>query len=110
YDVRAASVCAALRRGDAKVQEADAAVIGDQQVLWRDIAVHDAQRAALAVDRFVNRVQALASLGQHVGAEDRQASTRLGMLVEGLQDVGEVLSAHVLHGQVESALGLPEVE
>src|SRR5262249_62290694 len=43
---------------DAEIEDFDAAVVGDEDVLRRNVAVNEVERAAMGVAQFVSRVKA----------------------------------------------------
>ena len=42
--------------GDAEIDDLDDAVVGDEQIVGRDVAVHDVEQLALHVAQLVRRV------------------------------------------------------
>ena len=100
-DARLLDVVARL--GDAEVGDAHQAVEADEQILGRDVAMHDAQRRALRRDQLMRGVQPARRLRQHGDAEcDRQQ--RLARL-HARQHLGQRRSVDVVHQQ-EWAVGV----
>jgi hypothetical protein len=95
------------RLGDTEVDELDDAGVSDEQVLRRDVAVHDAERLALRVLRFVRGVQSLAGLDDEMhGDGDRNAAD----FSRRSHDEIERLAVDPLHHEVEQSRLLAEVE
>ncbi len=99
-----------LRRGlrDAEVAELDVALVGDQDVLGRHVAMHDVQIVALGVAAAVRVVERRGHLG---GDVDRQRNRQRNAQLAGrLLNRAQVAAVDVLHrDEVAAGLDLPEV-
>ncbi len=107
--LRLRRVDCAGRLGDAEVDQLDRALVGDQHVLRRDVAVHEAERLAVGADARVRVVQA----AQHVGddaAAPAPSGGRLSASVGLADDPAQVLAVHVLHGDEVLIAQLAQVE
>ena len=88
---------AAERARDAEVDQLHRPLEREQHVLRRDVAVHDAQRAPVAVGERVRVAEAARRLRDDVG---RQRGAGRALLARGLaQHRRERLALHQLHGQ-----------
>ncbi|CAM4527441.1 hypothetical protein COEX109129_41800 [Corallococcus exiguus] len=98
-----------LRLGDAEVDDLDLALVADEHVVRRDVAVDDAQLLAAAVRARVRVVQAPAHLHRD---EDRHGDgqRRKPAAHRALEHLVERLAVDELHGEEVLALHLPEVE
>ena len=96
------------RLGDAEVDQLDLAVVPDEHVLGRDVAVDQVQLASLRVALVVRVVEPLAHLHGHVaGHRDRE---RFGLVAHAIEDRTQVTAVHVLERDEEAVVDLPEVE
>jgi hypothetical protein len=90
--------------GDAQVGDLHGPVAGEQEVLRRDVAVHDLQGRPVLVAALVGVVQALGGLagheGGHVGRDGHPAALLGG------EDAAEVDPVDVLHGQDQPVGGV----
>ena len=95
------------RLGDAEVDDLDLAGVGDEHVLRRDVAVHEAELAALEVllaMRVVERAR------QASRDQERQAHRhRLVLLARVVEDRAQVLALDELHGDEVVVVELAEV-
>jgi hypothetical protein len=82
--------------GDAEVDELHLAVVRDEHVLRRDVAVHEVEVAAGGVLLVVRVVEALADLHGHVAGHGHGHG--LAALARPVEDRAQVLAVHVLHG------------
>ena len=99
----------ARRLGDAEVDQLDRAVVGDEHVLRRDVAVHEAERLAVGADARVRVVQP----GQRVGddaAGEPERRARLPLLGRFANERAQVLAVDELHGDEVLLVELAEVE
>jgi len=96
------------RHRHAEVEELHGSVEPEHHVVRRDIAVDDGELLAGEVARPVRVMQRLRDLAHDVahGAERQHGVVR----AERLDDVAEILAAHVLHREVERAADLADVE
>jgi hypothetical protein len=93
---------------DAEVDELRDAVVGDQDVLRRHVAVHELERDVVLVFELVRGVEALAGL--HDDA-DRDSLRDLRLVLAGrLVEDAERLAVDPLHDEVEDLVLLAEVE
>ncbi len=98
----------ARRLGDAEVDQLALALVPDQHVLGRDVAVDEVQLAPLGVALVVRVVQPLADLHDDVaGHRDRQ---RLRLVAHAIEDRAQVAPVHVLERDEEAFVDLTEVE
>ena len=96
------------RLGDAEVDELDLALVADEHVLRRDVAVDEVQLAPLPVALVVRVVEPLADLHHDVtGQRDRQ---RLAAAAHAVEDRAEIAPVDVLERDEVALLDLPEVE
>ncbi len=95
------------RRGDAEIDDAHRAVVEDEEVRGRHVAVDDVHRASVG-RQVVGRVEPFAD----VGDDTREQKGPLGrcrdrgLVVELFPDVGERLSQEILHRDVVALLRL----
>ena len=88
--------------GDPEVHDLDRAVVGDDDVTRRNVAVNDTQRSSIQADLFVRVVETCRNTdrdGQRV--LDRESVPALGNLLE---EMAEVLPVEVLHREVVLAV------
>ncbi len=99
---------AACGFGDAEVEDARHAVGPDQDVLRRDVAVHDLEGLAQLVGGFVGGVQA----GQDAGEDgDGDAGGELlAAVAQGAQELEEGLALHVVHDEEQLAPDGDDIE
>ncbi len=93
--------------GDAEVHDLHVAVVAEEDVRRRDIAVHDAERLAVGADRFVRVVERAGD-----GTDDRDHVLErhvLAALEQAAEHAAEVLAVDVLHGEVRLAIVLADV-
>jgi hypothetical protein len=101
-DPRARQVQRAGGLGDAEVDEFDRALVGDEDVVRADVAVHDPERPPVVVAQLVRVVQPR----QHVGnraQEDRQRRPAVGPRLDAHRPA-QRLALEVLHHEVVRAL------
>ncbi|CAM4290676.1 hypothetical protein COSO111634_36060 [Corallococcus soli] len=98
-----------LGLGDTEVDDLDLALVAQQHVVRRDVAVDDVQRRAAAVRARVRVVQPPAHLHRD---EDRDGNGQGGhaTLDGALEDTVEGLAVHELHGEEVLAVHAAEVE
>jgi hypothetical protein len=111
-DAGARGVVALARVRDAEVHHLDVAVVGDEQVIGRDIAMDDVERCAARARGLVRGVQALAcALDDAREDAGLNECARWGRrVVQLVLDRGQRLAAEQLHREVVGAVVLVEVE
>lgn len=89
--------------GDAEIDQLDRAVVGDEDVGGRDIAVNDVERRAIGAAAFVRVVEPCRG-----GGDDGQAEVERhpqAAVVDRLEDGADGLAVDVLHGEEVGAVG-----
>ena len=96
------------RLGDAEVDDLDLAVVADEHVLRRDVAMHDLERAAARVTLAVRVVEPL----RHLGGDERGHLEGKVDVVLGRapQELVQIDAVDQLHGDVVLLVDAAEVE
>ena len=98
---------AVLGHGDAEVEDLHRAVVGDEDVVRRDVAVDDVERPPVEADLLVRVVEARGDAHDHVERVlHRHAPARRA---ERLAHAAHVLAVEVLHGDEGATVGLAHV-
>ena len=100
--------CLAGRLGDAEVDELDLALVSNQHVLWRDVAVDEIERPPLGVALVVRVVQPLANLHDHEA--HLSLGHGLGVPVQVVEDAPQVAPVDILEGDEVRVVHLTEIE
>src|SRR5262249_7427303 len=94
----------AARLGDAEVRDARNSVQADEDILRRDVAMHEAERRSILVARSVEGFQTLRSVDQNARG-DGYGKARFGTPA-----VGERAALDIVHDQQELAVGVLDVD
>ena len=93
--------------GDAEVEQLHVPVVRDEEVLGRDVAMHQVLVTAVVAHQLVRRVEAGAGLGNDV--RDQHRLETLADRHRALEDAREVFPRHVLEDEEDLAGILPEL-